>query len=211
MFVPENELERSLVAAVRDPAARPDFYRQLVASNIFVADGAMFSSLTRLNTATYREMNALEFLKSARGTKVLLNPGSTGKEFLPEEIESILDGSIWQFHRRETIAAGTEVLIAQPARYPTELVETLQRLFGTDKGVKRAYLAHFSTGDTPHTLVAIDTSDDFDRIAGEAVALAQGVAIPDPPVDFVRLRGSGLESYFAKVKPFYRRKVLGIF
>ena len=210
MFFPENDLERALVAAIANPAARPDFYRRLIGSNVFVADGAMFSSQARVGAATVREMNALEFLKTARGRKVLLNPGSTGKEFLPEEIDSILDGSIFAFHRTETLAGGTHILLAQPARYPNELVEALQRLFGTDRNVRRAYLAHFSTGDRPHTLVAIEADGDFERIAGEAVAVAQGAPVPDPPVDFLPLTDRGLKSYFRNLKPFYRRKRFGL-
>jgi SseB protein C-terminal domain/SseB protein N-terminal domain len=34
-FVPENPLEHSLVAAAGDPAARPDFYRRLLESELF--------------------------------------------------------------------------------------------------------------------------------------------------------------------------------
>lgn len=39
VFVPDNKLERSLVAAATDPAARPQFYRDLVESDVFVVQG----------------------------------------------------------------------------------------------------------------------------------------------------------------------------
>ena len=210
MFLPENDLERALMAAIANPAARPDFYRALLASNVFVADSAMYSSRSRVpEGADVQEMSAPEFLKAAQGRNVLLNPGSTGKEFLAEEIASILDGSIFNFHRKVTVAGGTQILLAQPSRWPAELVEALQRLFGTDKRVKRAWLAHYATGDKPHTLVAIDVDGDFDRIAGEAVAIARFTPVPDPPVDIMQIN-RGLMSYFRKVKPFYRRKWLGL-
>lgn len=35
-FIPQNPLEESLVNAVNDPAARPQFYRDLIAADIFV-------------------------------------------------------------------------------------------------------------------------------------------------------------------------------
>jgi type III secretion system (T3SS) SseB-like protein len=44
MFTPENDLERSLVKAATDPSHRPQFYRDLLASDIFVissGDAAM--------------------------------------------------------------------------------------------------------------------------------------------------------------------------
>jgi len=37
-FVPENALEVALVAAMTDPAARPDFYEVLMSSDLFVID-----------------------------------------------------------------------------------------------------------------------------------------------------------------------------
>ena len=35
-FTPTNELERSLVLAANDPAARPQFYKLLLESQLFV-------------------------------------------------------------------------------------------------------------------------------------------------------------------------------
>ena len=235
MFTPENHLEERLVAASSDPAARPDFYRQLIASNIFVVnqgsasegqlkiaaveyDGKsylpIFSSLTRLQTTirgevTYLAMNALEFMKMTRGAKLLLNPGSDyGKELLPGEIASIIDGTIWKPSSSYTTTKDTQVLIGQPARYPEELVQVLKRVFARNENVRAAYVAHFfnpATGDRAHTLVAIDADGDWDRIVSEAGMAANGVTIPDPPVDFMQLRGASLESYFRSVEPFYRR------
>src|SRR5215207_2971426 len=37
-FAPQNELERSLLRASTDPAHRPQFYRDFVASQIFVVN-----------------------------------------------------------------------------------------------------------------------------------------------------------------------------
>jgi hypothetical protein len=251
MFNPENRLEESLVAAASDPASRPDFYRQLIASDIFVIDDApapaahgthtleaghtlnirpmemngesylpVFSSVTRLQAAireevSYLGMNALEFMKITSGARLLLNPGSDyGKELLPEEVASIIDGSIWTPAESYTVPRETKILIGQPARYPDELVAVLTRVFEKNKSVERAFVAHFhnpATDEKPHTLVAIDAKDDWDDVVGQAGIAANGVTIPDPPVDFVQLRGSSLESYFKTVTPFYRRRLLGFF
>lgn len=36
--------------------------------------------------------------------------------------------------------------------------------------------------------------------------------MPDPPVDFIHLNGeSGLEPYYKETKPFYKKKILGMF
>ena len=245
MFTPENRLEECLVAATSDPAARPEFYRQLVAADILIIDeGAapethgqrtletghelkirsievngesylpIFSSLARLQAViqsevTYLAMNALELMKVTRGARLLLNPGSDyGKEFLPEEIESIVDGSIWRPDASYTTEQDTQVLLGQPARYPEELVQVLKRVFEGNANVNGAWLAHFfnpASGEPAHTLVAIDADGDWEQVVSEAGIATNGVTVPDPPVDFIRLRGSSLESYFSSVEPFYER------
>jgi hypothetical protein len=235
LFEPQNTLERSLVAAATDPAARPQFYRDLVAADLLVIQEPdappqqlkirpvevnghdclpVFSSLPRLqqfvdHEVGYVAMNALEFMKITRGAFLLLNPGSDyGKEFLPEEIASILDGTIWQPQSSYTAERDTQVLLGQPARYPAELVDVLGRVFAKFDSVRAAYLAHFfnpAQGDKPHTLIAIEAADHWEQIAAEAGMAANGVNVPDPPVDFVRLPSSGLDSYFQNVEPFYRR------
>ncbi len=251
MFVPENRLEEHLMAAARDPAARGEFYRELIASDLLVVDEGrvpeetgrvtlqagrqlrirniefrgqsylpVFSSLTRLRagitgTVRYLAMNALELLKITRGAKLVLNPGSDfGKELLPEEVESIIDGSILRPRESYIVNRPTEVMLGQPARYPTELVEVLKRVFKRHDGVRAAFLAHFinpAKDAKAHTLIAIDAKGDWDRIVSEAGLAAGGVTVPDPPVDFMRLPNSGLDSYFKTVAPFYRRKVFGLF
>jgi hypothetical protein len=198
MSEPLNPLERSLVAAATDPAARPQFYRDLASSDLFVIQEPdtppqqlnirpievnghdclpVFSSLGRLQRFIDREvgyagMNALEFMKITRGAHLLLNPGSDyGKEFLPEEIASILDGSIWTPQQSYTTERETQVLLGQPARYPAELVDVLRRVFPKFGSVRAAYVAHFfnpAQDAKAHTLVAIDASERWDEIVAEA-------------------------------------------
>lgn len=239
------------MAAAGDPAARAEFYRELIASDLLVIDEGrvpeetgrvtleagrqlrirniefrgqsylpVFSSLTRLQagiteTVGYLAFNALELLKITRGAKLILNPGSDyGKELLPEEVESIIDGSILRPRESYTVDRSTQVMLGQPARVPTELVEVLKRVFKRHDGVRAAFLAHFvnpAKDAKAHTLIAIDAAGDWDRIVSEAGLAVGGVTIPDPPVDFVRLPNSGLDSYFKTVQPFYRRKVFGLF
>lgn len=251
MFDPENALERALVAAATDPAARPRFYRELVAANLFVIQEGpppsapraftaeagfelkvrhvelrgrswmpVFSSLPRLQSfldheAGYLAMNALDLMKITRGASLLLNAASEfGKELLPEEIESILDGSIWTPRNPQVFPRDTKILLGQPSRYPHELVAVLQRVFARHKGVKKAYLAHFvnpAQDEKPHTLIAIEASANRDQIVSEALMAANAIAVPDPPVDFTILPNRGFDAYFRSVKPFYRRKMFGLF
>ena len=71
-FISENELEIALVKAVKTPAAAPDFYRLLLASDLLV-----------LGTAEGRE-DAAEPFSLAPGSKLNLVPGlKDGVQYLP--------------------------------------------------------------------------------------------------------------------------------
>jgi len=250
-FDPQNLLEKSLIQGASDPAHRPQFYKDLVASNLFfIQEGDLlestsgvvekdtkiqiqnielegrlyipvFSSLVRLEEVVQREvnymaMNALDFMKITRGSDLILNPGSDyGKELVKGEIAGLIDGTIWQPSVRYQVKQDTQISIGQPEIYPTELADALARYFKTQKEVKKAYLAHFynpAQNDPPHTLIGVITTGDWDAVISGAGIISNNVHIPNPPVDFIPLNGSGgVESYFLKeCKPFYQRKRFGI-
>ncbi len=181
----------------------------------------IFSSMPRLQAmlsgeAAYLGMNALEILKITKGSALLLNPGSDyGKEITAEEAASMVDGSIWQPGERYVAKKATQVMIGQPKNFPTELVESLTRLFKKKHQVKRAWVAHFFNPDMDkkaHTLIAIEVVDGFDEVSAEAGIVVRSVSIPDPPVDILPITGrGGIEEYFTKTKPFYERRPFGRF
>jgi len=176
----------------------------------------IFSSLPRLQgfikeEANYIGMKAEDFLGMTRGAALILNPGSAyGKEFTAKEIASILDGSIWKPNVDYVAMKDTKVLIAQPANYPHALVSALRRYFQTMPQVRRAYLAHFfnpQRDEKAHSLVAIEVSGDWDRVAAGAGIVARDVEVHDPPVDFMEMSGKGgVEDYFRReVTPFFEK------
>ena len=183
----------------------------------------VFSSLLRLEAvlpekAAYLRMNARELLKLTQGATLLLNPGSAyGKEITPAEAASIADGTIWQPENSRTVAHDTQVLLGQPARYPTALATALARFFKTKRQVKRAWLAHFhdpAQHEAAHTLIAIEATGDFAALSAETGIVARNIEVPDPPVDIVAVTGagSGFDDYFLKqTPPFYRRRFLSLF
>lgn len=244
-FDSQNDLERALILAAKDPAARPAFIRKLVESQLLIMQVGpipsqpgtrvaqtgesikirsidwngkphipVFSSLLRLQQSirevvSYLSMNALDLMRTTAGADLILNPGlAYGKEFTKEEIKSILDGSIWQPQERWQAEKSTGVLLGQPANYPSELVAALSRYFEETKEVKKAYLAHFSNparNEKAHTLIAIEVTSNWESVAAGAGMVAQGVRVPDPPVDFLQLQGTGgVADYFIhRCKPFY--------
>jgi hypothetical protein len=127
----------------------------------------VFSSLPRLqsairNEAGYLAINAIEFMKLTQGAEFILNPGSDyGKEFTKDEIASLIDGTIWQPTETYFAQKETQVMLGQPANYPSHLVDALSRYFKTQSGVKRAYLAHFfnpERDEKPHTLIGVEAT-----------------------------------------------------
>lgn len=251
MFEPNNDLERSLVKASTDASHRPQFYRDLLMSDIFVInesgeslaiengvvqqggeihlqswqrDGEnwipMFSSLARLQQSlqaevTYLRLNAKSFFEITRGANVVLNPNlDYGKEFTVPEIANILDGSIFHAGQGYTVEKAAQVLLGQPAIYPTRLVESLSRLFRKMPMVKAAYLAHIHNperDEAPHTLIGIDVLGDWDKTVGDAGMVAQETMPSDEIVDFVRVSPSdtGVSHYLLhETKPFYVKSLL---
>jgi hypothetical protein len=250
-FVPENALEVALVAAMTDPAARPDFYQVLMRSDLFVIDEGpgdmragrhtiqkdkqlrvrnvdvegiphvpIFSSPARIGMVVqsqvhYIGMGAPTLFGIFGGNHLVLNPGfPCSKQFTPAEIGALLDGSLFAPRSKEVVQNERQVLLGQPATYPTRLVETLAAFFRRRKEVRAAYLAQWLDpvlGSSAHMLIGIDSKGDFDRLIGEAsLVLDQGSKAGDV-VDFVRIDNSDISRYMIKeTKPFYRRKVLGL-
>ncbi|MCQ4088359.1 enhanced serine sensitivity protein SseB C-terminal domain-containing protein [Saccharibacillus sp. JS10] len=176
----------------------------------------VFSSLTMLQRFIDREMNyisiqSIDFFNLVRGSDVWLNPGAAfAKVFPASEIESILDGSLFEATQTYTVHADSQVLLGQPKQLPHELLSVLANLFETLPEVKMAYLAHYyhpETGDPPHTLIAIEVEHRWDQVIERVVNQTADIHMPNPPVDFVQLDGtSGLESYFeSDCIPFYEK------
>lgn len=179
----------------------------------------IFSSLPRLQRFSqvevrWLEMPAREFFTLTQGQEVVLNPGSDyGKEFTVTEIEQMLTG--WKPSKTYVTQKEVQVRLGQPARYPSALIEALSRLFSGIREVECAYLAHLDNpdqGDPPHTLIGIKATGDWNKIAAQAGIVLAGIEIPDPPVDFFRMGGTGgPNDYLLTTKPFYTRKLFGLF
>jgi hypothetical protein len=175
----------------------------------------VLSSLPRLQQFTssdsnYIRIGARDFFELTRGTNIVLNPNSDyGKEFLPQEIEQMLDGSIFASGQTTIVPKDTQVLIGQPAIYPDELVKTLSDYFAVQPLVNRAYLAQYhdpANDEKPHLLVGIDAQADWGRIIGGAGLIASNVMGKGELVDFLRLDDSGISQYLVdKTRPFYEK------
>lgn len=248
MFEPVNDLEKSLMNAATNPASRPQFLRDILASEIYVINHPddqvniqnnvlqagtklniqsierngqtwlpIFTALQRLqeyihSDANYLQMRGRDFFQITRGAYVILNPGfSYGKEFFPQEIEQMLDESVFQPVKTYTAQKDTQVLIGQPAVYPKELVKALSAYFAKNPLVNKAYLALMSNPaeDKPHLLIAIDGKGDWQKIVGDAGMIASETIGKGEVIDFMRLNNNSLsQTVMRQSKPFYEKSFL---
>lgn len=247
----ETRLETALQRAADHPAERPEFYRTLMASSLYVLgtsggeavddhvdlkagdhitihhwekpDGTtvipVFSSLVALQRAIeveskYLKLPAGDFFKMTQGQGVLLNPRSDyGKEFVPEEIESLLAEGTGRMPQSRVVEEKTKVFLGEPAVMPDRMLIELSAFFAKYPGVRRAYLALMhdpAVDERPHYLVAVDLTGEVEKVMRGA-GLVAGDASPDgQPVDLLRLgqNSGGLESHITtQFKPFYVRSI----
>jgi hypothetical protein len=171
-----------------------------------------FSSEQRLPPRTeYLLLAARDLFQITRGAHLVLNPGSShGKQFLPEEVARLLDGTIFEPRERYVAPKNIQVLIGQPKDYPTELVDALRRLYLQLPAVKRAWVAFYHNPERDAEgglLVAIDAdANAMDRISGESGVVIERVPKKQKYVDLVRFNGAGVSGYFTNQKPFYEKR-----
>jgi SseB protein C-terminal domain/SseB protein N-terminal domain len=177
-----------------------------------------FTSLDALNEAVsgetpYLSIGTRELLDSTRGNFLVLNPGQDiAKEFTPEEITHLLDGTPVSGTGEYQLDRDVQVQIGQPAEEPVELIDALTRLFSRHGAVKRAFYAQMlvEAQEKPLSLVvALDADGSVDRLIGDMQMVIPDTAPDGLPVDVVLLgqADSLVDSYFqtTEIPPFYER------
>ena len=244
----ENSLENALRLAADEPAYRPDFYKVLLESIVYVIgqserkldakgileageklsiqnwqkdDGSpfipFFSSLISLRKilkkeTSYMALPARGLFENTKGVSLVLNPTlKYGKEFFPTEIEALLKNQVNVMPEQRITQKETQVLIGQPANYPSKMVDSLIVFLSQRSNVKAAYLVlmHDPSQDVkPHLLVGIEADGDIAQVIREAGAVAAGTAPNGESVDLFHVSSEerGLSDSIKKtVKPFYER------
>lgn len=145
-----------------------------------------------------------------QGSHLILNPGSDyGKQFLPDEVEALLSGSIHQDHRQITLKEPTQVLLGQPAEFPHHLTTALCTSF-KQMPVQAAYLAHCvwpDSGEPGHTVIGIHTDADWELLIRKVMAEVKKAAREGEIVDVVRMDDSTIPQYLSSnTTPFYKKK-----
>jgi len=227
-FTPENELEKTMLAAVTQDSARPLFYRAVLEAELIVLGEIgdklsidtvvnngetflpIFSAASRLDACGQSQrphfrIRGRVLFEATRGAAFVLNLGSdVGKKMVPEEIAYCLDQAR-QAEWRGGLAVG------QPKVYPKKLVQGLCVLFMSRSQVIAAHLAFVAReglDEEPHPLIGIEAEGDVNRLVNEIFAVA-AAAMPKVPVDVLdldpRAPAHPLQKHLHSIAPFYRR------
>ena len=179
---------------------------------VFTSTRKIFDKGIIKEEVPFLEMKGEDLFNLAKGATFVLNPYSDyGKELLPNEIESILNGTVLtDSHKKIVVEKETQIQIGQPANYPTDIINSLKILFAGKPTVKKAYLGWIfnpSSGEPPHYIFALDIDGDTQSITNEAGFTAKQFLKPDDIIDFIQIDNKGgLSDYFVKqTKPFYER------
>lgn len=176
---------------------------------IFTSTARIFDKQVITHQVQYMQFKGRDLLELMQDKTLVLNPYSDyGKELLPAEVERLLAGTVLDTGRTITVQKATEVLIGQPAVYPTELVQALARLLAQQPRVRAAYLGWLhnpASPEPPHYLICLDVEGELRAISQQVGYVAQQFLKPQEIVDIVQLEQGGLTDYFLTTKPFYER------
>lgn len=179
---------------------------------VFTSTNRIFDKGIVKEQVPFMAIKGQDLFDFTKGATFILNPYSGyGKELIPQEIENLLNGSIFEQNNEMTIQSDTEVQIGQPANYPDKLVNELKLLFANRPFVKAAYLAAIKMDKNeklPHLVVAIDLDGELRDVSKEAGPLAEKCLDKNEIVDFMQIdNNGGISDYFInETKPFYERQ-----
>ena len=181
----------------------------------------IYSSLDRLrqfvqSETSYLKLSAKSLMVTTRGADLFLNPGAAyGKHFTATEIERLLQGKFIHEPETRTLEHETRALIGQPKIEPVELKKALNKYLKGIPEVRAAYVCLIAlpkSGGKPNTLLTLEIDGDVPLVISKLSPLLSNVQVPDPPLDMtVHVTGTPLPSMLHGQKPFYRRKLFGLF
>jgi hypothetical protein len=232
-FDAENDLERALMRAPSDPSARPEFYRLLMESNLFIigqigdhtpeqgevvarpGERLMIATIAHQGKNYHPVFSALSRLqKFAREEAQYLS--MTGRQLFEATRGAhflLNPGSEYGKELRAeeivSVMGSTRVMIGQPTVYPQALVDGLKELFARDPGVVAGYLVQVAfdvQGDVPHPLIGVETEGDWQALSNAMGEVLKTAA--DSVVDMIRIdraQPTAIVQALLKTTPFYTR------
>lgn len=162
---------------------------------------------------SYLRLSTRELFNITLGDHLMLNPNLPyGKEFIPEEINSLLEQNSVAPLEQFVAQQDTQVLLAQPSQYPHQMVEQLNKYFQQHAEIEKAYLAlmHNPARDEKPVLVVGVLLNIAERnqilinqiglVAYDSLGEVVDIFMIDPQ------ESSGLSGYLLETVPFYQRQ-----
>jgi SseB protein N-terminal domain/SseB protein C-terminal domain len=215
LFIAENELERALVAAVKDPASGPDFYRLLLEQDLLVlgtVEGQEDAS-DKIALKLGGKLNLVSGLKEGSRYLPVFSSLTRLQEYVKQDSKYLsINGRAlleWTHGAPVTLNPASEYgkeltpdqirqllggpaplrVIAGQAEYPTALVEGLTQLFAVRPDIQTAWMIQLTNADPaqePHPLVGIETVGDWPSLMQAVQAMAQ-TSVPGMMFDVQRV------------------------
>jgi len=179
---------------------------------VFTSRNRIFDKGVIKEQVPFMALKGQDLFSIAKGATFILNPYSDyGKELIPQEIENLLNGSIFEQNNKMTIEKDTQIQIGQPANYPKELTSALSKLFQKKPTVNVAYLAAIKIDKSeklPHLMIALNIEGNLTAVLKEAIPLAEKYIGKNEILDFIQIDNkSSISNYFLnQSKPFYTKK-----
>ena len=179
LFIPENELERALVKAVKIPAAAPDFYRLLLESDLLVLGTVegQEGATDIFTLAPGGNLNLVTGLKDGHHYLPVFSSVLRMQDYVKQESKylSINGRALLDLTRDAPVilnpaseygkdltaeqvgqllgpsrTSGPQRPIIGEAEYPMPLVEALRRVFAADAQVEAAHMIQVTFADRAH-------------------------------------------------------------
>ena len=184
-----------------------------------LSDGKLpvFSSVPRLTdggvdngAVSYVRLPGHAFFNMVQGQDCVLNPFSPAGKLLPkDELAALLAGQLTG--PLSPNGGDAQVLLSQPAEYPTAVAEALTTWAATQPHLEAAYLAQMQLADNPEVprlLLAFISSNPDPSFLQELGPLLEGKTTAYQFVDLMLLdtnSDEGVNPYFKQVEPFYKK------
>jgi SseB protein C-terminal domain/SseB protein N-terminal domain len=174
---------------------------------LFTSTERIFDNNIIKGEVHFSAIKARVIFEMFKNTTFIINPYSNiKKELLPDEIEFLLNGTLFEPGKEQQVKPHEEILLGIPEEIPVNLIETLKRYFGTWSGVKGVYLALItfkSRKDPPNLILGIDCSNDLSKeFSAELSEIIKGYLKGDEVMDYVKIKRFNKLSRLLKKKEF---------
>jgi SseB protein N-terminal domain/SseB protein C-terminal domain len=216
LFIAQNELEKALVEAVKNPPSAPDFYRLLLESDLLVMGSAegREDAQEQFSLAPGSNLRLVTGLKDGSQYLPVFSSQARMQEYVKQEtkylsingralLELTLGGPVIlnpaSQYGRELSPQQVQQLLGGPAPryekpiragevgYPMALVQALLPVFAARPDIETAWMIQATfTGREPQPLVGIETAGDWPSLM-QAIQAAAEAQVPGLVFDIQRV------------------------